>query len=213
MGETMARAMPRGGAAYDVVVRPRPALVRSTALSFVFSAVPLAVALVWVSSPARLWAVVAGLVLLLAVVAGTVFVRFRTAFVGITTEVVDVRGVLTRATRVRRDAIDRLVLATTFGASPDRTARDLVALDVQGVPLFRMRSMVWDDHGLDAVVEALGVQVSEADRAVPTRDFVRQYPASRAWYEHPRGWLWPAAVAGIVVVSILAVETIVALTD
>jgi hypothetical protein len=208
VGETMARATPAVDAVFDVVVRPRAALVRSTLLSIVFSAVPLAVALVWVSFPVRLWAVLATIVVLLAAFVGVVFVRLRTAFVGVDQRGIELRGVLSPTRRIARDTVDRLVLATTFGASPDRTSRDLVALDVSGVPLFRMRSVVWDEHGIEAVVDALGVQVSEADRPMSVREFMREYPASRAWYERPRGYLLVSGVTAALVVGVLAVETL-----
>ena len=64
------RRRPGRRRAYELVVRPRSSLVRSTALSIVFSAVPLVVALVWVALPLRLWALVATAVVVLAVVVG-----------------------------------------------------------------------------------------------------------------------------------------------
>ncbi|MEN0102528.1 MAG: hypothetical protein AAGC90_06335, partial [Curtobacterium sp.] len=92
-------------AAYDLVLRPRRSLVRSTILSVVFSAVPLAVALVWVSLPFRLWTFVATVVIALAVVVGIVFTRLATAFIGIDPIGITVRGVVTPNRRVPRERV------------------------------------------------------------------------------------------------------------
>lgn len=166
-------------ATYDVVVRPRATLVRSTALSIVFSAVPLAVALVWMSFPLRLWAVVATLVVVIGGLVGLLFVRLRSAFVGLGPDRVTVRGVLTPRWTVARETVAGLVLATTFGSSVDRTTRELVALDADGTRLFRMRADVWDDDGLEQIVDGLGVQVTELGRPLSSREFARRYPAVR----------------------------------
>ncbi|MCY1695964.1 hypothetical protein [Curtobacterium sp. SL109] len=180
MGETTATTAGPEPVTFDVLVRPRVALVRSTALSIVFSAVPLAVALVWVSFPLRLWALVATVVVLLAVAAGVVFVRLRSAFVGISHDGVMVRGVLSPKRSVGRSCVERVVLATTFGSSVDRTTRVLVAYGPDDRHLFRMRSDVWGDAGLDRVVDALGVQVTELTRPLPARDFARRYLPTRS---------------------------------
>jgi len=164
---------------YDVVLRPRAALVRSTALSIVFSAVPLAVALIWMSFPLRLWALVASVVVVIGIVVGLVFVRLRSAFVGIGPDGVTVRGVVAARRTFSREQVSSIVLATTFGSSVDRTARELVAFDADEQVLFRMRGDVWGDQGLDQVVDALGVQVTEITRPMPARDFARRYLPSR----------------------------------
>ncbi|ROP60288.1 MULTISPECIES: hypothetical protein [unclassified Curtobacterium] len=164
---------------YDVVLRPRAALVRSTALSIVFSAVPLAVALVWMSFPLRLWALVASVVVVIAIVVGLVFVRLRSAFVGLGPDGVTVRGVVAARRTFSREQVSSIVLATTFGSSVDRTARELVAFDADEHVLFRMRGDVWGDQGLDRVVDALGVQVTEITRPMPARDFARRYLPGR----------------------------------
>lgn len=192
---------------YDVVLRPRRSLVRSTILSVVFSAVPLAVALVWVSLPLQLWPVIAGVVILLAVVVGAVFVRLATAFVGVDSDGVTLRGVLTANRRVARERVHGLVRATTYGSAVERTNRELVAVDADGSPLFRLRSDTWGDGGIDRIVDALGVRVRDEPRPVPSREFARRWPASRAWYEHRAATVVVGALAVVVVAGLLAVET------
>lgn len=125
MGDTtVPAAVPVRPAVFDTVLRPRRSLVRSTALSIAFSAVPLAVALVWVSFPFRTWAVFAGAVVAMAAAVGIVFVRLHTAFIGIDDAGLTIRGVLTAHRRIPRDRVHSLVLATTFGSSVDRTVRE-----------------------------------------------------------------------------------------
>jgi len=193
--------------AYDVVVRPRRSLVRSTILSVVFSAVPLAVALVWVSLPLRLWTFVATVVIVVAVLIGIVFVRLGTAFVGIAPSGVTVHGVVTPNRRIRRERVHSLVLATTYGSTVERTTRELVAFDAAGAHLFRLRADVWGDDGIDRVVEALGVRVADDARPVPAREFARRYPASRAWYEQRGAYVVVGALAVAAVAGLLVVET------
>lgn len=193
--------------AYDVVLRPRRSLVRSTILSVVFSAVPLAVALVWVSLPLRLWAFVATVVIALAVVVGIVFVRLGTAFIGIDPVAITVRGVVTPNRRVAREQVHSLVLATTHGSAVERTSRELVAFDAEGAHLFRLRADVWGDAAVDRVVDALGVQVTDETRPMTLREFVRRYPASRAWYEQRGAYVVVGVVAVVAVAGLLVLET------
>lgn len=208
MGDLTAPAAARPSAtAYDVVLRPRRSLVRSTIMSVVFSAVPLAVALVWVSLPMRLWPVVAGAVIVLAAAVAVVFVRLGTAFIGIDPVAITVRGVLTPNRRVDRDRVHSLVLATTYGSAVERTTRELIALDDAGAHLFRLRADTWSDAGIDSIVDALGVQVTDETRPMSIREFVRRYPASRSWYEHRRAYVVVGTVAVLAVAALLVVET------
>ncbi|GAA3337093.1 hypothetical protein GCM10017714_02590 [Curtobacterium pusillum] len=208
MGDLTAPAAARPRAtAYDVVLRPRRSLVRSTILSVVFSAVPLAVALVWVSLPLRLWTFVATVVIVLAVHVGIVFVRLGTAFIGIDPVAVTIRGVVTPNRRVARDRVHSLVLATTYGSAVERTTRELVAFDAAGAHLFRLRADTWGDTGIDRVVEALGVQVTDQTRPMSLREFVRRYPASRAWYEQRGAYVAVAVAATLAVAGLLVIET------
>ncbi|ROP64215.1 hypothetical protein [Curtobacterium sp. PhB115] len=207
MGDLTVPAAPHLRAdVFDVVLRPRRSLVRSTALSIVFSAVPLAVALVWVSFPLRIWAVVATVVVVLAVAVGVTFVRLSTAYIGIDHDGITIRGVVTAHRRIPRARVHSLVLATTFGSSVDRTMRELVAFDETGAHLFRIRADVWGDDGLERVVDALGVQVSDDPRPVSARAFARRYPASRAWYEQRFAYLAVGGFAVVLVAALLLVE-------
>ncbi len=208
MGDMTAQATVRPRArAYDLVVRPRSALVRSTALSIVFSAVPLAVALVWVSFPFRLWALMASIVVVLAGVVGAAVVRLGTAYVGIDARSIDVRGVFTPLRRVPRDQVDRVLLVETHGASVERPVRELVAFAEDGTHLFRMRGDVWGDSGLARVVDELDVTVIEEPHPLSAREFARRWPASRAWYERSRGIVVIGLLAVLVVGGLLLVET------
>jgi hypothetical protein len=187
---------------YDTVVRPRTSLVRSTALSILFSVVPVGVAMTWMSVTPRAWAVLVVVVLVLALAVSTAAVRLRVAFVGVEGGVVTVRGVLSRERSFARAHVAELVVATTHGLSVDRTRRELVALDQGGTPLFRVRGDVWGEDGLDRVVAALELPTSEMTKPMSMREFVRRWPGSRAWYEHPRGWAALAGVAGLVVLGL-----------
>ncbi|WP_022906306.1 MULTISPECIES: hypothetical protein [unclassified Curtobacterium] len=208
MGDLTAPAAARPSATvYDVILRPRRSLVRSTILSVVFSAVPLAVALVWVSLPMPLWPVVATAIILLAAVVAVVFVRLGTAFIGLDPVAVTVRGVLTPNRRVPRERVHSLVLATTYGSAVERTTRELVALDADGTHLFRLRADTWGDAGIDSVVEALGVQVTDETRPMSIRAFVRRYPASRSWYERRGAYVVVGVVAVLAVATLLVLET------
>jgi hypothetical protein len=208
VGETTARATPVGTTDWELVIRPRGAMLRSTAMSIVFSAVPLAVALVWVSFPLRLWAVVATVVIVVAAIVTALFVRLRTAFVGISGNRVEVRGVLSPNVRVRRSEVARTVLATTFGATIDRTTRELLALDDEGHVLFRVRSVLWDEAAVDRLADQLDAQRTVLPRPMHVREFQRAYPAARAWYER-RG---PVLLVGVAVMAVIAVAFAIQIT-
>ncbi|MDB6425652.1 hypothetical protein [Curtobacterium sp. 20TX0008] len=197
---------------HDVVLRPRRSLVRSTVLSVVCSAVPLAVALVWASLPERWWVLVAGLVVSVAVLVGVLFVRLGQAFLGIDADVVALNAVLTPNRRIARERIDRLVVTPTYGASPDRTTRELLAFDADGTHLFRLRGDVWGDDALDRVVEVLGVPVEHERRPVHVREATRRWPTSRTWYERRGGVLAVGAATACIVAGLLAVEAVGLLT-
>lgn len=197
---------------FDVLLRPRRSLVRSTVLSVVCSAVPLAVALVWVSLPVRWWTLVASLVVLLAVLVGVLFVRLGQAFLGIDADSVVLNAVLSPSRRIPRDRVHRIVVAPTYGATSDRATRELLAFDADGGHLFRMRGDVWGEAALDRVVETLDVPAEHERRAVHVREFSRRWPASRSWYERRTGVLVVGAAAACIVVGLLAVETVGLLT-
>lgn len=209
MGETTVPAAGRlRSPVYDVLLRPRRSLVRSTALSVACSAVPLAVALVWVSLPVRWWALVATLVVVLGVLVSALFVRLGQAYLGIDAGSVALHAVLTPSRRIDRARVDRLVVATTYGASADRTARELMAFDAEGRHLFRVRSDVWGEPAIDRVLETLDVPVDHERRPVHVRELARRWPASRTWYERRAGVLVVALATVCVVAGLLAVETV-----
>jgi hypothetical protein len=208
VGETTARASAFAGTAYDIVVRPRAALLRTTALSIVLSAVPLAVALIWVSFPLRLWAAVATIVLVLAVAAVYVFVRLRTAFVGVSASRLEVRSVVSPNRSASKSDVHRLVLATTFTGSIDRVTRELLALGASDEPVFRMRGDLWDDSAIAKIAAAFDVKVTEFAKPMTIRDFYQHFPRSRAWYERRNGIIL-ALVAAIALVAVaLGVELV-----
>ncbi|GGL66850.1 hypothetical protein GCM10009706_01680 [Curtobacterium citreum] len=193
---------------FDTVLRPRRALVRSTALSVVCSAVPLVVALVWVTLPMRWWSLVAGFVVLLAVLAGVLFVRLGSAFLGIDEDDVVLHGVVTANRRIPRARVHHLVLVTTQHGTADRPVRTLLAFDADDEHLFRMRGDVWGDAALERVVDVLDVQVDREGRVLPAREVARRWPSSRAWYERRAGVAVAGGAAAALVVGVLAVETI-----
>jgi hypothetical protein len=195
----MVRPMP--ATEYELVVRPRAALLRSTVLSVLFSAVPLAVALLWVSFPERLWALVATVAVVLLAGIALLFVRFRSAFVGVGPRRFVLRGVLTPNIAVDRADVDRIVLATTFGGSSDRTTRELLGLSASGAPVFRMRGVLWEDAEIARVASMFDVQITDLEKPMPLRDFYRLYPSSRAWYERRNAMV----VVGLVAVALVAV--------
>jgi hypothetical protein len=202
VGEATARATVLAMHEYDTVVRPRTNLVRSTALSILFSVVPVGVAMAWMSVTPRAWAVLVVVVLVLTVAVATAAVRLRAAFVGVEGGVVTVRGVLSRERSFTRASVVEVVIATTHCISVDRTRRELVALDEGGAPLFRVRGDVWGEDGLDRVVAALDLPTSEMTKPMSMREFVRRWPGSRAWYEQPRGWAALAGLAGLGVLGL-----------
>lgn len=206
MGDVTARATPLDRSTVETIVRPRAALVRSTALSIVFSAVPIAVAVVWVAVPTGLWLVVGALVLLLGAVVLALFLRLRTAFVAVHDDRVTVRGAVTGNRTFSRSGVAELVLATTHGAVAERTSRELVALDPTGEALFRVRADVWGDDGVDRLVEALDVRTTRLPKPMSMREFARRWPGLRTWYEQPVALVVVGTLAALTVGGLVVAE-------
>lgn len=207
MGETTTGVGSVSGAV-ELLVRPSAAVLRSVALSILFSAVPLAVALVWVAFPEGSVAPVVAVAVVAVLLTVVVVVRFRSAYTGIGSHHVELRGLLGPRVVLDRAHVDRVVLATTYGPSVDRTTRQLVALSATGIPLFRLRGWVWDDVALHRIAEALDAGVTELTTPMPLRTFHRMYPQTRGWYERPGALLGlVVAVVAVVVLALVAVTT------
>jgi len=192
---------------HDLVMRPRPALLRTMTLTIALSAAPLAVALVWVPLPLPLSVLVLAVLLALAVLTTVIVVRFRAASVSVDAGCISVRSVVVRTASVPRSAIDRLVLVTTYGPSIDHPTRELLGFSAEGAHLFRIRGAVWGDAGIARVIQALDVQVTELPKPLSLADFHRRYPASRAWYERRQTVAWAAAVAALLLGAALVTGT------
>jgi hypothetical protein len=203
VGGTTARATPLDISSADVVIRPRAALVRSTALSIGFSAVPIAVAVIWVAVPHGPWLVVTAVVGLFVAAVSAVFLRLRASFVAVDPDRVAIRGVLSARRSFSRSQVHELVLAATQGAVVDRTSRELVAVDVHGDALFRMRGEVWGDDGIDRLADTLDVRTTRLDRPMSARELTRRWPGIRAWYERPRAFLVVGAVTALALGGLL----------
>ncbi|GAA1494694.1 hypothetical protein [Curtobacterium herbarum] len=208
MGATTARATPLDTSTADVVIRPRAALVRSTALSIGFSAVPIAVAVVWVAVPNGPWLVVGGVVGLFTAAVLAVFLRLRSSFVALDPDRVTIRGILSARRSFFRSQVHEIVLAVTHGAAVDRTSRELVAVDAAGDPLFRMRGEVWGDDGIDRLVDVLDVRTTRLPRPMSSREFARRWPGIRAWYERPRAYVLVGGVTVLLVAGLLIAEAL-----
>ncbi|PYY36063.1 hypothetical protein DEJ16_11015 [Curtobacterium sp. MCJR17_055] len=208
MGETTARATPLDTSTAEELVRPRAALVRSTGLSIGFSALPIAVAVVWSAVPTGLGAVVAAVVLLLAAVVAAAYLRLRTAFVAVHQDSVTIRGVLTGTRTVARSRVHDVLLVTRHGASAERASRDLVALDPAGEALFRVRGDVWGDDGVERLVDRFDVRTERLPGTMSAREFSRRWPRLRHWYERPAAAVLVGGAAVLTVGGLLVAETV-----
>ncbi|PZE59316.1 hypothetical protein DEJ24_08630 [Curtobacterium sp. MCPF17_001] len=182
--------------------------MRSTALSMGFSAVPIAVAVVWVAVPNGPWLVVSAVVGIFTVAVLTVFLRLRSSFVAVDPERVAIRGVLSPRRSWFRSQVHEVVLAATHGPAVDRTSRELVAFDANGDTLFRMRGEVWGDDGIDRLVDTLDVRTTQLARPMSTREFTRRWPGIRAWYEQPRAYVFVGGVTALAVGGLLVAEAV-----
>ncbi|PZE85057.1 hypothetical protein [Curtobacterium sp. MCBD17_032] len=208
MGDTTARATPLDTSTAEELVGPRAALVRSTGLSIGFSALPIAVAVVWSAVPTGLGLLVAAVVLLLAATVLAAYLRLRTAFVAVHPDSITIRGVLTGTRTFARPRVHRLLLVTRHGASTERASRDVVALDAAGEALFRIRGDVWGDDGVERLVDRLDLRTDRLDGSMSTREFARRWPRLRHWYERPAAMLLVGGAAVLAVGGLLVAETV-----
>jgi hypothetical protein len=153
-----------------------------------------------------MWAVVATFVVLCAVFTAVIFVRLRTAFVGVGSSNVEFRGLLGGSKSVSRAMIDRVVTGSTFTNSVDRLTREFVALDIGGRPVLRLRGVLWDEAAIAQVVAALGVQSTDHAKPMPLRDFLQSYPDDRPWVERRSAAVATILAVGGIVALVLAAE-------
>ncbi|WP_146243236.1 hypothetical protein [Curtobacterium sp. MCBD17_021] len=208
MGDMTARATPLDTRTAEELVRPRASLVRSTGLSIVFSALPIAVAVVWSAVPTGLWLVVAAVVLVLTAAVLVAYLRLRSSYIAVHPDRVTIRGVLSGTHTFARSRVHELVLVTRHGVSADRTSRDVVALDTAGEAMFRIRGDVWGEAGVDRLVDRLDVRTSRVAKAMSAREFQRRWPRLRAWYEQPVAMVLVGGAAVLTVGGLLVAETV-----
>jgi hypothetical protein len=208
VGDTTARATALDTSTAETVVRPREALVRSTAMSIVFSALPIAVAVVYVAVPTGLWLGVGAAAILLGATVLAAFLRLRSSVVAVYADRVTVRCAVTGSRTVPRSDVHEVVLATTHGSVAERTSRELVALDLTGQALFRVRAVVWGDDGVERLVDALDVRTTRLLRPMSKREFVRRWPGVRTWYERPLALVLLGGVTAATVGGLVVAETV-----
>ena len=185
----------------DVVVLPRPSLARSATLTAIASLAPVAALLLWLTHdtgdwPAVLW--VADVVIVIGLVA---YWRYRVSSTVVSPTEFVKRGWLPGFVRLRRDRIAALVLVRTYLSHSTETVPQLYATDASGARLFRMRGTYWSEEAVARVVEALDVPTTRVAKPLTPREFHREHPAARYWYEG-RPWL-----SGPVVVGLFAAAT------
>jgi hypothetical protein len=208
VGETTARATPLDTSTAETVVRPRQALVRSTAMSIVFSALPIAVAVVYVAVPTNRWLLVGMAAVLLGATVLAAFLRLRASVVAVHADRVTVRCAVTGSRTVPRSYVHEVVLVTTHGSVAERTSRELVALDLAGRALFRVRADVWGDDGVERLVDALDVRTTRLLRPMSKREFARRWPGVQTWFEQPLALVLLGGAAAATVGGLVVVETV-----
>ncbi|MAT18766.1 MAG: hypothetical protein CMF56_11995 [Leifsonia sp.] len=184
-----------------ITIRPRRSLMVTAVLSFLAAMVPIFGVLYWFAS-ARDAIVPVSVVhaIVLAIGAGVLLRQLQVRAVVTDTQLTG-NGIFSPTIRVDLDDIeDVLLVETHVGPSPD-TVTQLIARDVDGHTLFRMRGNFWHEHDLEALVAALPVPVTRVAGPLSMAEFFDEYPGSVYWFENRPGLKAAAAAAGLIALA------------
>lgn len=191
-----------------VRVTPKRSLFRTGLWSLVATIVPLFGALLLLASDDELVSVIA-LLGVVVTVAGAVWIRYASTFVGVSPAEVVERGFAGRLIRTPVDRVERALIADTYRVNAPDTLPQLVLWGADGERVLRMRGTFWVPADMERVADAVGVPLERRSDPLTRAEFFAENPASEYWFDNRR-WLLVAgiAVTGVaILVATLALMT------
>lgn len=164
-------------------IRPRRSLMTTATVSTILAMIPIFGALYWHTIPSGPWSAV--LIAHAIVFAGSGIVQWRqsTVFAEVTDTHLQGRGIFSPMVRVPLDRIAEVLLIDTYTSHTQDLVTQMLVLDRDGRPLWRMRGNFWHAHELRALADALPVVPEVGDEPLSMAAFFREYPGSAYWFE------------------------------
>jgi hypothetical protein len=181
-------------------VTPRPTLLKNGVLSYGFVSIPLFGALYGLAAPNKSWPVVLVFHLLTLALASHWYLRYRSAFVGVSADTVQERGFFGSVQSVPAADVRYAVLAHTYrsSSSSDPVAQ-LLLVGEDDKRLLRMRGAFWSEADMRTIANALDVDLRDRAEPITLATFYDDYPDSAYWFEN-RPVLGGVAIAATVIV-------------
>ena len=96
------------------------------------------------------------------------------------------RGFLGSVTAVPIEDIGSIVRAHTFHAGGPDAVAQLFVCDSRGRQLVRLRGQFWSIDTMNAVIDRLGIAVTDLGEPLTNRELLERYPGLLYWFErHP----------------------------
>jgi len=169
---------------YSFLVRPKRSLIRTGVISFFLASLPVFAVLYWYTAAHDVWCDILGAQIVLFLACLALWWRQTTVFSAVTpTEMVG-RGIFSPLVHVPLASVASVSLVPVFGSNADDTTTQLVALNADGVCLWRMRGQYWHDGDLQAFADAVGRPVTVESAPLNQREFFEFYPGAEYWFEN-----------------------------
>lgn len=110
-------------------------------------------------------------------------------------------GIFSPMIRVALDDIEEVVLVDThIGQSPE-VVTQLIARNLDGQTIYRMRGNFWHAHDLEALIAALPVPVTRVSGPLSMTEFFAEYPGSVYWFENRPGLKAVTVAVGLIALA------------
>ena len=115
-------------------------------------------------------------------------------------------GIFSPTIRVDLDDIEEVLLVDTHVGQSPEIVTQLIARNLDGRTLYRLRGNFWHAHDLEALVAALPVPAKRVTGPLSMSEFFRDYPGSVYWFENR-----PAIKVAAVVLGLVALASVIVL--
>lgn len=199
---TMQRGLDRTEVTTAVV--PIQSLGRTALLSGAFSLIPVFAACLWLTVRTSAWPAVACGEIVVTAVFFAIFIRFKLVYSAVTPTSVVKRRMVLSTTRVDRAAVDHVLVSRVYRGSSTEWLTQMIVLDAEGRRLFAMSGLFWSEADINAIAEALDVQLVIDEQPLSRGEYYEMYPTARGWYETRVFQLITVGIAAIALAGVLA---------
>jgi hypothetical protein len=164
-------------------LRPHRSLFGQSVVAVFAFLVPVFAVLYFLTVPAGPWPVVLATNIVALALLGIAVVNYVRLGIWVDARGISERGFFGRMRRVAVEDIGSLLLVHTYNRGGADTVPQLFVCDRHGTQLIRMRGQFWPIGNMTAVLDTLGVPVTELSESVTTRELLERYPGLLYWFE------------------------------